>query len=52
MVGSPHYVAPEMLRGVYGPEVDEWSCGVLLYVMLCGYHPFEGSDQLEIFQQV
>ncbi|EJC98651.1 Pkinase-domain-containing protein [Fomitiporia mediterranea MF3/22] len=52
--GSPNYAAPEVIRGALytGPEVDVWSSGVILYVMLCGRLPFENEDVGRLFQQI
>ena len=51
-IGSPYYIAPEVLKGNYGFECDLWSCGVILYVLLVGYPPFDGKSTNEIFQNI
>jgi len=46
MIGTPHYMAPEIMRGHgYGTEVDLWSLGVILFEFVCGYLPF--ADELD-----
>lgn len=51
-VGSPYYMAPEMIHGNFTFESDCWSIGVILYEMMTGKHPFYGKTQEEIFKMI
>lgn len=50
--GSAYYIAPEVLLYEYDEKCDIWSIGVILYTLLAGRPPFEGSDELEIIKKV
>lgn len=54
-VCTPNYVAPEVLNPKLDPyteKVDIWSCGVMLFVMLCGHLPFNGATELAVLKKV
>lgn len=51
-VGTPYYVAPEVIMSSYSTECDIWSIGVLMYIMLSGYLPFTGSSPNEVFVKI
>jgi serine/threonine protein kinase len=51
--GTPGYVAPEILCGTaYGKEVDIWSVGVILYILLCGFPPFYDDNNKKLFSLI
>jgi 5'-AMP-activated protein kinase catalytic alpha subunit len=52
--GSPCYAAPEMIasKKYHGLEVDIWSCGVILFTMVCGTLPFEDSNTSELYKKI
>ena len=51
-IGTSFYIAPEILKSGYNEKCDLWSCGVILYILLCGSPPFYGKNEKEIFSKV
>jgi len=52
--GSPCYAAPEMIAGrrYVGTQIDSWSCGIILFALLCGFLPFEDPDTTELYKKI
>ena len=52
IIGTSSYCSPEVIDNLYDERCDEWSCGVLMYLLLCGEFPFEGETEEEVFKKV
>ena len=52
IVGTSIYCSPEVIDNLYDEKSDEWSCGVLMYIMLCGEPPYQGETEEEIFENI
>jgi len=52
VLGTPYYVAPEVLKGNYDQKCDIWSIGAMTYLLLCGKPPFNGNSDQEIFDKI
>ena len=51
--GTPDYIAPEILQELeYGPSVDWWALGVLMYEMMVGQPPFEADNEEDLFDSI
>jgi calcium-dependent protein kinase len=51
-VGTPYYIAPEVLDKKYGKPCDLWSLGVITFTVLCGFPPFWGDTEREIYSRI
>ncbi len=52
IIGTSIYCSPEVVDNLYDERSDEWSCGVLMYILLCGQPPFYGDSEEEIFEKI
>ena len=51
-IGTSYYIAPEVIKESYDEKCDVWSCGIILYILLCGYPPFNGASNHEIYNAI
>ena len=52
LIGTPSYLAPEVITGKYTEKCDLWSVGVLMYILLSGCPPFQASDTTELYELI
>jgi len=52
LIGSPYYIAPEVVLRKYTEKCDLWSCGVIFYILLSNKLPFNGEDDQEVFENI
>ena len=52
IIGTSIYCSPEVVDNLYDERSDEWSCGVLMYILLSGVPPFFGDTEEEIFEKI
>ena len=46
--GTPYYMAPEVIRGIYTKKCDVWSVGIILYIMIIGSPPYDAPTEGEL----
>ncbi len=51
-IGTAYYIAPEVISQNYDEKCDIWSCGIILYILLCGYPPFNGPSNNDIYSAI
>ena len=51
-IGTPYYIAPEVISQNYDEKCDIWSCGIILFILLCGYPPFNGPSSSDIYSAI
>ena len=51
-IGTSYYIAPDVLKESYDQKCDVWSCGIIMYILLCGYPPFNGNTNTEIYNAI
>ena len=51
-IGTSYYLAPEVLKESYDEKCDVWSCGVIMYILLSGYPPFNGNSNVDIYHNI
>ena len=52
IVGTDYYMAPEVIKGKYDRSCDIWSIGIVTYILLSGYPPFNGDTNKEVFDSI
>ena len=52
IIGTSLYCSPEVINNLYDEKCDEWSCGIMMYILLTGRAPFPGENEKEIFEKI
>jgi len=52
MAGTPYFMSPDVLNGSYGQKCDIWSLGCVLYMLVAGELPFDGTSRAEVFEKI